>query len=175
MRVDTPGRCADRSAAARRIGCVAIAGVQVVLLSAALLKAADISEFRDALANGWHVPGAWSDVLAVTVPAIEMSLAVAWLLGVARRVVIWGAAAFLVCVTGAFVWQWILRAPPDCMCFGKIKMFEDAQQAAMWVVIRNAGLLCLLLAGAWLSRARPTPQEASPFEGGSHAPRLHAH
>ena len=152
-----------------------MSAVAAVLLSAALLKAADISEFRNALANGWDVPGARSDVLAITVPAIEMSLAGAWFLGLARRAAIVGAAVFLIAVTGAFVWQWIIRAPPDCMCFGKIKMFEDAQHAAMWVVIRNTGLLCLLLTGAWLSRARPTPQGASPFEGGPDAPRLHPH
>lgn len=175
MNLGTLGLGAKRSSLARRIGSLAIASVLVVFLSASLLKAADVSEFRDALANGWNVPDGWSEVVAVTVPALEMSLAVAWFLGLARRTVIVGAAAFLIVVTGAFVWQWIIRAPPDCMCFGKIRMFEDARHAAVWVVMRNAGLLCLLVAGAWLSRERPTPPEVSPFEGGSNAPRLHPH
>lgn len=171
----SPGRHSDHAAMPQRAGFILVASVMCVLVSAALLKAADISEFRDALANGWNVPTGWSDVLAVAVPALEMSLAVAWFLGLARGAVIVGAAAFLIAVTGAFIWQWILRAPPDCMCFGKIKMFEDAQHAAMWVVVRNAGLLCLLLMGAWLSRARSARPEPAEMHGGSHAPRLHAH
>lgn len=147
----------------------------IVLAAAALLKAADVSEFRDALATGWNIPDGWSDVAAVTVPAAELSLAVAWFLGLARRTVIFGATLILVGVTGAFVWQWAIRAPPDCMCFGKIKMFEDARQAAMWVVMRNLGLLVLLLAGAWLGRPFRAHPARAESEEGPHAPRLHAH
>ena len=123
----------------------------LILIAASLLKAIDVHEFESALTSQWGVPSYMGRLLAVIIPGLECFISLAWFFGVGRRLSVLAAVTFLVGVTGAFVWLWVVRAPPDCACFGRIKAFEQSQNAAAWAVIRNVGFILLLVAGSCLS------------------------
>ncbi|MCL4221497.1 MAG: hypothetical protein KJZ65_09000 [Phycisphaerales bacterium] len=144
-------------------------------IAAALLKVSALIEFRDVLVRSWGLAPALADMGAIVIPVAEMTVGACWFLGYARRAA-WGAAlCLLLLFTAAFVWVWLMRAPPDCGCFGRIRAFESIRHAAMWVVIRNTGLLCLLFVGAWLTATRSAQPRVVPMDGDADAPRLHTH
>jgi len=159
----------------RFISQVFISAVMAAMAAAALLKASDVSEFRGALESSWGVGPTWAETLTILIPACEMGVAAAWFIGVRRGLAVMGAGILLVLFTGAFIWLWAVRSPPDCACFGKIKLFEDAQHAAMWVVVRNAGLLLLLTIGALMRGSTAGEPHRRKIGDPDDAPGLHAH
>lgn len=149
--------------------------VMTVMVAASLLKASDVSEFRGALESSWGVGPTWAETLAILIPACEMGVAAAWFIGVRRGLAVMGAGVLLILFTCAFIWLWAVRSPPRCACFGKIKMFQDAQHAAMWVVARNTGLLLLLITGAWMRRSGAEGPHGRQIGDPDVAPGFHAH
>lgn len=152
-----------------RIGRMLVAPVMLVMLAAAGLKVTDIAAFRSALESEWLLPAPLATLLALVIPVLEVSVAAAWFLGLRRRVALVGAVLLLAGFTTAFVWLWVVKAPPACGCFGKIKMFEQTQHAAMWTVFRNLGLLGALIVGGMLTWNETNHVEAVSKIGPAHA------
>jgi len=151
------------------IGRSLIAPVMLVMLAAAGLKVADIGAFRSALESEWLLPAPLATLMAILIPVLEVSLAAAWFLGLRRRVALVGAGLLLVGFTIAFVWLWIVKAPPDCGCFGKIKLFEQTQHAALWTVLRNLGLMITLFVGGILTWNEPAQSSGAGKVDPAHA------
>jgi uncharacterized membrane protein YphA (DoxX/SURF4 family) len=108
-----------------------------VFLWAAIPKLGDPAAFAQAIDNYRLFPEAWIGPIAVVVPAVELTVAVALLLGLGARGASMVAAVMLLMFT-ATIAQAIGRGiDTDCGCFGTTTKTE-----AGWTsLVRNLALL----------------------------------
>lgn len=153
-----PGYCCRWRPA---VSVAAIAAVLLILGVAGLSKFADLNRFRISLETWSGMPAILRSVLVVAVPAFELSVAFAWLLGAQRGRLRIAAAVFLSIATAGYLLHATLFQIPDCGCFGLIAQAESDRQAAFFLVARNVSLLGLLGISWFADRAPRTPRNAA--------------
>lgn len=131
----------------------AMAIVVSTLLIASVIKFTDLSVFADSVRTWSFVPIVARPLLVISVPAIEMLVALAWILGVHRRLAALVTVILLFVFTVALSVQMTLGAPPNCGCLGKWASYYDAQDAARFGLARNVLLLAIGLFGLEVDRS----------------------
>jgi uncharacterized membrane protein YphA (DoxX/SURF4 family) len=138
-----------------------------VFLLAGLAKAARRDEFQDALARYELLPVRWLRPVARWLPAVEIVLGGALLLGFGTRAVAAALAAALVLFSGAVAINLLRGRSFDCGCLA-----IGAPRRIGWVTIaRNVALAAMAVGAAWrpsstlaldaLTPWRPTPSLGS--------------
>lgn len=152
------------SAAARqRAGIAIVSGVMVVLFLAGILKFLGLSEFARAVATWTVVPPVGRPVIVVVIPALEVTIGGAWLLGIDRRRTTVAAGYFLTAISLFYAAHLAVGERPLCGCLGQLAAFEWAQAASEFVLLRNGGMLMCLIIGAMLvGQSPPTHGQATP-------------
>ncbi|MCC6716061.1 MAG: prepilin-type N-terminal cleavage/methylation domain-containing protein [Gammaproteobacteria bacterium] len=130
--------------------CICIVGVS------GLLKLADVGSFQESLRAWTLLPAPLVGIVTWVVPALELSLALAWALRVVPRpVAAWGVVVFLFVVSGAYAIQVAFAHPPDCGCFGLLHRFNQMMTATWMVIARNLALMGCIIVNAWLPEEKP--------------------
>ena len=93
-------------------------GLAAVALAASLPKLADLNNFRIAVAAFQVFPTAVSDLLAVAVPIIELTLGLALLAGLLTRYAALLFGLIMVAFIVGIAQAWIRGLNIDCGCFG---------------------------------------------------------
>jgi prepilin-type N-terminal cleavage/methylation domain-containing protein len=130
-----------------------IDAVLIVVLLAAAAKLLDLPRFYDALKTWDVIPSSLTGILTLTVPGIELTLAGAGVLGLARGAMARAVAVLLIIFTIALLAQLATGRAPDCGCFGRLLRFESAMDEARFSVARNIMLLGVLLGACILRRS----------------------
>jgi putative oxidoreductase len=131
----------------RVIGLCRIA-IGLVFLAAALAKIGDASTFARQIHHFRLVPFGFENLLAITLPWIELVLALAILTGVQPRagsMVATGLMGLFVVVVAAALARGL---DIECGCFGT----ADASRVGVSKLIENVGLLALAVIGGQSSR-----------------------
>jgi hypothetical protein len=134
------------------IGTRCVDLVMVVLLLAGVGKLLDITMFQFSLAQWRFVPNVLTFPLALTIACAEVLTGFLWLARVSRRPALQIATVMMMVFTGAYGFGVMLVKPPDCRCFGILERYRVHAEEARTVVVRNALLIALLLAGHVLLR-----------------------
>lgn len=110
------------------------------LLVAALGKLADVPAFAAELRRMPSVPIRAAEPLSLLVPALEFTIAGAYLMGLRRRLCLSAAMVLLVAMSVFLLRQ--VRQDPDasCACMGILERHRVARMSAREAVIRNAVL-----------------------------------
>ena len=122
-------------------GVVAAVVVAAVLLLAGVLKLARPSEWRTQAA-GLGVP----QVLAATVPFVEIGLGAALLVQWQRHAVAWVAVALFAAFTALLGLRLAQGRRPPCACFGSL----SSRPIGAVHIVRNIGLLAMGVLAATL-------------------------
>ena len=137
-------------------------GVMVVILLSGVLKAFDVTVFAESLATWRFLPTATRPLLAVGVPAIELAVSLALLLGLWRRLAFMCVLLLVSAFTLAYVIHIILFSEaPKCGCFGPLDLGSESLWEARVLIARNVVLLgalgaAVLLRKYWRYRHAPT-------------------
>ncbi len=128
-------------------------GLMLLLLIAALLKAADLTGFEHALATWPFVPRVLLLPFALAIVNIELAISLGWLLRLYPRIAFAGAA-----VGFGFSTAMLLRfvgaaEPPLCGCFGLLERHWSSMKTAEHLAARNGVLFIVLLVGGALQLA----------------------
>ena len=116
----------------------------VIMLSSAVLKSYDVTEFAISLSTWNFIPAKAIALTAIGIPAIEMALALSWIVGIARRACVFGIALLLIAYSIGYVGSVASGGKPSCACFGAQAAFLDTP---ILVIARNCTLLLMLVAG----------------------------
>lgn len=120
-----------------------------VLFIAGIAKIIDVPEFARALLTWKYIPRGLVMPLAYGVPLSELGLGLLWFLRLGRRTAVLGAGMLLIVFTATYLYHTLDPGlPPDCGCLGRIIQYEAQQSAIGGLVLRNGGLLALLVSGA---------------------------
>jgi len=118
--------------------------VAAVMALAGVGKLVDLPVFVEAVGSWRSLPGLFGRSVAVTLPVLEcgpvLLIAIGWW-RVARSWLI----ALLCLVTIGYAVEFVLFGPPRCDCFGKVVLFNQGRNEALWVLARNGVLLLPLL------------------------------
>lgn len=147
-----PGRRARRI----WIGARALDGVFLVLFAAGAAKAIDVPRFEGALQTWAFIPARFTPTLALVTPLCEIGVSVLWFFGLTRVFAVIGAMFLIVSFTLVFGLHLAFAQPPDCGCFGPLRLFHDGVAEAKWVVVRNVVLLIAAAGGLALWRGPAT-------------------
>jgi len=131
----------------RVVGLCRIA-IGLVFLAAALAKIGDAATFARQIHHFRLVPFGFENLLAITLPWIELVLALAILTGVQPRsgsMVAAGLMGLFVVVVAAAVARGL---DIECGCFGT----ADASRVGVSKLVENVGLLALAVVGGQPSR-----------------------
>jgi hypothetical protein len=146
--------------------------VMLVVLLAGGAKALDLPAFHASI-RAWEMVPPWARLpLTVTIPSVEITIALAWFTGIRRRGVLGAVAPLFLLVTAAFTMQLLAYGQAECNCFGKLLARRRTSEWAWTTVVRNSVMLAALGAGAWLSRnSHPQrsvelPMESTPLSRG---------
>lgn len=137
----------------RRLGVILAGGPFLLLLLAGALKAVDAGDFQEALTTWEFVPSAAQVPVAILIPAFEMALGGAWLLGIHRKLATVAGASFLLSLTSLYAAHLAWSEPPSCGCFALVDRYWSGRGEAWFVLIRNGALLGFIGAGVLLQRS----------------------
>ena len=70
------------------------------------------------------------DLVTLAVPPLEVAVSLAWLMNLRRRLCASLMYAMLLVLTLTYSAHLVFRQPPDCGCFGAIRLFEAHQEQA---------------------------------------------
>ncbi len=119
------------------------------MLLAGISKCIDQNSFRAAMAT-WTVLPEWSiDPLAIFVPALEIGLAMLWLLGLSRFVVGMCLGTLLLTFASFYAIELARGGTPKCGCISQIMLMKQLNAEGHWVIARN-----LTLAGSFFAGSR---------------------
>ena len=146
------------------IGALIVAGMALLLASASWHKWRALPEFESVLAAYHLVPQAIAGAAARLVPAIEVAIAAALLVGPTRSWAALAGAALLLAYAGGIAINLRRgRRDLDCGCAGP----EDRRSIAPWMVVRNVVLAAALGVAAVPWSVRPLgPIDALTIGGG---------
>ncbi len=133
-------------------------------LLAGLPKLFDRDRFQRAIEGYRLVPSAWSGVLAVWVPRVEVAAGAGLLLGVGERFFSVVLLVLLISFTGAVVLNLARGREIDCGCFG-----AGAMRPITWLTVARNLLLIGLAGAVYVSSsdwsALPIAREITEFGG----------
>ncbi|HEX6852424.1 MAG TPA: MauE/DoxX family redox-associated membrane protein [Candidatus Polarisedimenticolaceae bacterium] len=120
----------------------------LVFLAAALPKISDVPQFAKDIA-AYQLAPVWSHhLLAMTLPWIELVVALALLAGIRERAAAVVATGAMVVFTLAVVWAWSKGLSIDCGCFGK----GASEPVGASKLLQNVGLTALAAVAAVRAR-----------------------
>lgn len=122
--------------------------VMLIPMLSALLKLADLSEFRVDLQTWTVFPDAVLSAGVFVIPLTELAIGLVWYLGLARHRALEAWAVCLVLFSIALGIQMFWGKPPDCGCFGVIDRYFANLGGVPWLLSRNA-VLFILTIGCW--------------------------
>ena len=137
----------------KRIGWVFLVLPVGFVLIAGIGKLLDLPQFARSIDSLGLLP-AWSTrSVAFLIAWVELSLALSWLLGIARRRS--GVAIFAMISGFGFLYLvlYLANQRPTCNCLGLLAKYLVVRSDAIAVVIRNGVLLAFMLLGAWMLRS----------------------
>ncbi len=135
------------------IGARLADGVMVVMLLAGILKAFDVTVFAQSLATWGLLPNATRPVLAVGIPALEISVSLAWFMGVWRRLALSFAVLLLSAFTLLYVMHLVFAEAPECACFGLLNLMSESIVESRVLIVRNVVLISVLAVAILLRRS----------------------
>lgn len=145
-------KTARTTSRSQKAGWLMVAAVMAVIGAAGVLKAADLAAFHDTVQT-WQLLGPvtrWTVVL--TLPVVEMVMALLWFLRVEPRRMEAVAVVLLVAFAATYGAHLALTEPPRCGCFGLIDEYFkglSVGRAALW---RDGAMIATLGVGLWLTR-----------------------
>lgn len=129
--------------------------LMVVPIAAAVLKLADLAEFRASLDTWTVLPPRLAGVSTIAIPLLELIVSTAWYLGLRRMWALAGWCAMLFVYTGGYLMQWVLGGPPDCGCLGAMDSYFAKMGEIPWLLTRNTILAAATLGCVfWLHKSR---------------------
>jgi len=144
----------------RRVVAFIAAGLPLALLGiAGGAKLIDTPEFARSLEDWQFIPPQSIPLISVAIPATEIFLAGAWLIGWRRPLCIALSIGLIAVFTVALVAHMALATAPDCGCLGLILQHEQSLASAEAGLVRNMTMIALL-ATALIAKPRPSSQEA---------------
>jgi hypothetical protein len=132
--------------------------VFLTFVLAGCMKALDLPAFAAGLSSWSLVPRRLALPLAFAIPAAELVTAGLWFLTPRRSTAVLACALLLIVFTAALLAQYLAAPPPSCNCTGRLRLFRESQQSALWSAARNLGMLVLL---APMIRATLVQREAA--------------
>jgi len=114
--------------------CRAVIGI--IFAAAGLAKIGDMEAFAQSIHNFRIVPIALENVVAITLPWIEVVIALALILGIRARAGAWLATGLLAVFTVAIVTAVVRDLDIACGCFGT----DDAARTGWTKVLENVGM-----------------------------------
>lgn len=129
---------------AAHILCALPAGAVGVAGGAKLL---DAHGFAASLASWSLVPPSWIPPLSLAIPAVELTLGVAWFLGIRRREAAAACMILLMVFTTLYVTQLVVGDPPECACLGAFLRLGAMRHESAIIITRNTLLVARLFAG----------------------------
>jgi len=129
----------------------------VLFIAASLPKIADPPSFAHMIYNYRIVPGSLVNLMALTMPWIELLCGVALVLGIWRRSATIVIAILLAVFITAISVNLVRGNPIDCGCFNVAdagKTIEQQFADMHWVVIRDLGMLVMVAQILWAGRRR---------------------
>ena len=115
--------------------------IGIVFVVAGLAKVGSLGAFAGQIHNFRLIP-IWSEnVLAVTLPWIELLAGVSLILGVERRAGAWIVAVLMAGFTLGVAQAWMRGLDIECGCFGT----GDATRVGLRKLVENVGLTTLAL------------------------------
>ena len=111
--------------------------IGVIFAAAGLAKIGDMEAFAQSIHNFRVVPVVFENVLAMTLPWIEVIIALALILGIRARAGAYSATALLVVFTLAIVAAVLRDLDIACGCFGT----DDAARTGWIKVLENVGMI----------------------------------
>ncbi|USN98039.1 MAG: hypothetical protein H6810_07560 [Phycisphaeraceae bacterium] len=114
---------------------------------AGVLKLASLDAFGRSVRTWDLLSPAVMDLVTLAVPPLEVAVSLAWLMNLRRRLCASLMFAMLLVLTLTYSAHLVFRQPPDCGCFGAIRLFEAHQEQAEFLIARNVVLAVLLLPG----------------------------
>lgn len=131
-----------------------------IFIAAALPKIADPPSFAHMIYNYRIMPGGLVNILALTMPWLEILTGLALVLGVWTRPARTLIAAMLVVFIVAISINLLRNNAIDCGCFdvGAAGKTHEERIRDMWMVIlRDIGMLLMVAQMAWADRVRRQP------------------
>jgi len=110
-----------------------------------ILKLFDLSAFADSLTSWTVLPALAKPILTISVPTLEIVLALAWFSDRRRILMESIALGFLICATTLYAVQSVLSEPPDCGCLGLLHEYQDQLSSVHAMIWRNGTLMLLLM------------------------------
>ena len=118
----------------------------VLFAFAGLAKVGDPASFAAQVHNFRLVPVALENLVAMTLPWVEIVTALALVLGLRARAAAWLATASMAAFTVAVVLALVRGLDIECGCFGT----ADASRVGVMKVLQNVGFLAV----AWVASLR---------------------
>lgn len=119
----------------------------VVFIAAALPKIADPPSFAHAVYNYRILPGALVNIVALTLPWLELLSGLALVIGIWRRTATLVIGALLLVFIGGISLNLLRKNPIDCGCFdvhSASKTREERLGDMRFVILRDVGMLLLV-------------------------------
>ncbi len=138
-------------------------GVMVVILVAGVLKAADVTVFAQALATWEMLPPLSRPVLAIGIPALEIGVSLAWLLGVWRTASLISAVLIITVFTVAYGLHLALAEPPECGCLGFLNLFQEQFMEDRALIVRNSILVTVLVVAGLVRKSAEHGQKVESY------------
>lgn len=136
-----------------RIGRITVGTVFVIVGIAGLLKCLDLPVFQDTV-DTWTLLSTWTKwLIVISLPPLEMILAVLWLGGIERSRLQGVMLALLAGFGLAYTAHLTLTEPPKCGCFGLVDEYFKGLSAGRMALWRDCALIAALGAGIWMTRA----------------------
>ena len=125
-------------------------GTAIVFLAAALPKISDVAQFAKDVA-AYQLAPVWSHhLIAMTLPWIELVVALALIAKLQDRAAAIVAALAMLAFTGAVTWAWSKGLSIDCGCFGK----GVSEPVGALKLLQNLGLTAVAVIAALPAKAR---------------------
>lgn len=124
--------------------------VFIVVLSAGIAKATDLSAFEDSLAAWTLIPPEIIPFASLSTMTAEVAIGLGWFLRLAPRLCCNAGLFMLLVFTCAYGAQAYFASPPTCGCFSRLEAYVTRNDSAWAVIARNMALWCTLLAGVLL-------------------------
>ncbi len=108
---------------------------------AAVYKVWDPGSFAVAVRNYMIVPAQYSNLVALTLPWVELAVGLFLILGVQVKPSAFLATGMLAVFLGAMVYAYSIGLDIDCGCFGSVK--ESAGRIGPYHILRDSALLSI--------------------------------
>lgn len=129
------------------INCGAFVVMMVLLVSGAG-KLLEWTTFRLSLETWLLMPNGLRAVVATVLPALEIVIALAWMLNLSPHKAAAAAVAAVASYTAFYGMHLAFSEPPACRCIALIERYRAGRVLGERIMYRNALLLCLVVPAA---------------------------